>query len=316
MLNVGCWLRRRDMRFILFGKGEGETTWRGVGLLAAVFLGSLLFAAVLTPPAYWLVEWWHHQTGSATAKWLLDKGVDVYFDRLRIGSVVLALPWLMSQCHLWSARALGLGLDKISLRRFAFGWLAGAVLILGLALGKGAHAKLDAGTLVSALLAGLILGFLEETIFRGLILRIFYTATRRPWLALALMSLFFAYTHFKVPDSAWSHMAPGVHWHTGFSVAFWTMGGITEDFNAVQFLVLWLLGMTLGALVLRTGSLLPGIGLHAGLVAGLTLYRGSGLTDNWVAAGALAAILLALVLWQRPVSRPTSNLQHPTSNNE
>ncbi len=295
---------QRDPRFVLFGLDERAASWRGVGLLAAVFFGSLLIAALLTPPTYWLVEVWHNQTHSETAKWLLDKGVDVYFDRWRMVSIVLALPWLMSQCHLWSWRALGLSLERINLNRFALNWLGGFTLIFGLAMvrnthmasGIADHARFFQASL-TALLAGLMLGFLEETIFRGMILRIFYTATRRPWLALVIMAAFFAYTHFKVPTNVATVEGPGFHWPLSLVVAFDTAFGIFLSFNALQFLVLWLLGMVLGALTLRTGSLLPGIGLHAGIVTAMTYYRGSNLTNNWAAATALAVVFVLVVFW-------------------
>jgi membrane protease YdiL (CAAX protease family) len=306
----------RDARFVLFGLDEGQTTWRGVGLLAVVFFGSLFIAAVLTPPAYWLVEWWHNQTGSANAQWLLGKGVDVYFDRLRMGVIVLGLPWLMSKCHLWSWQGLGLSFRKADRRGFSVGWFAGIILIIGLAVwrhtsttaivqGGGVSGSLAIETVVESLIAGLLLGFLEETIFRGMILRMFYTATRRPWLALALMAAFFAYTHFKVPTSVWQHVAPGVHWDTGFFVAYWTTFGISENFNLAEFVVLWLLGMVLGLLTLKSGSLLPAIGLHAGIVSAMFFYRGSGLTDGWSAAVVLAAIFLVIEFTQWK--------KHPTS---
>jgi len=289
-------LFQRDTRFVLFGLDERKISWRGVGLLAAVFLGSLLIAAIFTPPAYWLVQGWHDRTGSANAQWLLDKGPDVYFDRLRMLVIFLGLPWLMSKCHLWSWKGLGLSFGKNGNRGFLLAWFAGIVLIVGLAFWRqvSTATELNAGfslsTLVEALLAGLILGFLEEIVFRGMILRMFYTATRQPWLALALMSAFYAYTHFKVPTSVWLHVAPGVHWDTGFFVAYWTTFGITENFDLAQFVVLWLLGMVLGLLTLKSGSLLPAIGLHAGIVSAMFFYRGSGLTDGWAGAVVLAVI--------------------------
>jgi membrane protease YdiL (CAAX protease family) len=315
-------LHQRDARFVLFGLDADQTSGRGVKLLAAVFFGSLLIAAVLTPPAYWLVEWWHDRTGSANAAWLLGKGVDVYFDRLRMAAIVLGLPWLMSRCHLWSWSELGLAIKKSAMRAGAWWWLGGLALIFGLALWKNSPTTTVTSTVgmaagqvlrqsLSALLAGLILGFVEEVIFRGMILRICYTATRRPWLALAAMSAFFAYTHFKVPTSVWLHVTPGVHGDTGFFVAFWTTFGISENFDLAQFTALWLLGLVLGALTLRTGSLWPAIGLHAGLVTAMFFYRGNGLTDGWAAALVLAVILV-LMITLGPKERLTLNPQRLT----
>ncbi|HTB62478.1 MAG TPA: CPBP family glutamic-type intramembrane protease [Opitutales bacterium] len=312
--------RQRDSRFMLFGLSEEQSSWRGVVLLAAVFVGSLVIAAVLTPPAYWLVEWWHHQTNSANAQWLLDKGPDVYFDRLRMLIIVLALPWLMTKCHLWSWKSLGLSLKNKTLCAAGW-WLGGVGLILGLAVWRGIHPTVSGSDNVvelvaTTLFAGLILGFLEETIFRGMILRICYTAMRQPWVALNVMAAFFAYTHFKVPGSVWLHVAPGVHWDTGFFVAFWTTFGITENFDLAQFVALWMLGLVLGGLTLRSGSLWPAIGLHAGLVSAMFFYRGSSLTEGWDAAAILAVILLLVVVATKGNCPRASNIEHSTSNPE
>jgi len=190
----------RDSRFVLFGLDEERTSWRGVGLLAVVFFGSLLIAAILTPPAYWLVEWWHNLTGSANAQWLLDKGVDVYFDRLRMLAILLGLPWLMSKCHLWSWKGLGLAFGKKSLLSCGLYGCGGIFLIHVLAHWNNVPTTADWRSpqlLLEALLAGILLGFLEEVIFRGMILRMFYTATRQPWLALVLMSAFFRLHAFQ-----------------------------------------------------------------------------------------------------------------------
>jgi len=306
------------------GAGWGCSPW--------CFFGSLFIAAVLTPPAYWLVEVWHNRTGSANAQWLLDKGVDVYFDRLRMIVIILGLPWLMSKCHLWSWKGLGLSFRKADGYAFLCFCLGGFLLIKSLAIWRHTPATLDAGSseiieairdshtngnlaimdpvvihlafllmqlAIEALLAGLLLGFLEEIVFRGMILRMFYTATRRPWFALVLMSAFYAYTHFKMPTSVWQHVAPGVHWDTGFFVAYWTTFGISENFNLTEFVVLWLLGMVLGLLTLRSGSLLPAIGLHAGIVSAMFFYRGSGLTEGWAGSVVLAVILAAIIIWKR-----------------
>jgi hypothetical protein len=110
-----------------------------------------------------------------------------------------------------------------------------------------------------------------------------------------------------------------VNWFTGWLVAYWTTFGIMVDFDWTQFTVLWALGMVLGALTLRTGSLLPAIGLHAGLVAAMSFYRdyhvfpsdpgrgfwgGGGFTDGWAAAIVLAVAFVAIVVWPRARGAP------------
>jgi membrane protease YdiL (CAAX protease family) len=61
---------------------------------------------------------------------------------------------------------------------------------------------------------GIIVSTIEEIIFRGLILRLFYTATLYPWAALTLSAAFFAYTHFKIPTGEWTKVG-SIQWDTG-----------------------------------------------------------------------------------------------------
>ena len=85
--------------------------------------------------------------------------------------------------------------------------------------------------------------------------------------------------------------------------------GIIPHFDPERFFGLCLLGMVLGALTLRTGSLWPAIGLHGGLVFGILTYNnlahsvgpsqgfwgGTSLVDGWPASIALCLLLLAVV---------------------
>ena len=42
----------RDNNWILFGLNSQQVSWRGVGYLLLLYVGSLLFAAVVTAPVY------------------------------------------------------------------------------------------------------------------------------------------------------------------------------------------------------------------------------------------------------------------------
>ena len=108
-----------------------------------------------------------------------------------------------------------------------------------------------------------------------------------------------------------------MHWDTGLLAAYWALVGITVEFEFNRFLALWLLGMTLGALMLRTGSLWPGIGLHSGLVFGMLLYHDlakdaasirefwGGITfiDGWAVVLALTLLFLAVAVF-KPLRSP------------
>ena len=65
-----AFLCERDKRFVLFDLAIGQVSWRGVALLAALFIGSLGVAAVLTPVVYWAAEWWD----SASSKFATQQG--------------------------------------------------------------------------------------------------------------------------------------------------------------------------------------------------------------------------------------------------
>lgn len=335
---------RHERTFMLFNLPPAERTWRGLRLLLAVYLGSLLFAALVSPWVYWGIQNLH-EAFPRTFKYLAFKDFDDYFDRLRWVPVVLSLPIVFVKCHLFSFKQLGIVWGKGGVRRF-LGWFgAGFALLLCVSLGQlffsGAEFKnsLHFGgvvwILLKALAGGVVLGLLEEIVFRGLILRMFYTAGG-PLLAVLLGSLFFAYAHFKMPGEIWQNAFPShqesdaalvyalefgypppddfqrvTPW-SGFFVAGWTLIGISENFQAIKFMNLFLLGIVLSIATLRTHSLLPAIGLHAGIVFALLSYRK--LVDipaqswffgsNALVDGVLPSLLLILLglrfLWISP----------------
>jgi membrane protease YdiL (CAAX protease family) len=321
----------RDRRFVLFGLTADATSWRGIGLLAALFFGSLAFAVAFMPFTYWVLEWGATQLNSRFAQSLLRNDANKFFDFLRWVSILAGLPWIIWACHLWSFRQLGLVHDGHIRSTWGLGFAAGAVLVAVVAAAQmtfGATVVQPRAELsvlqvsqwtATSLSIAVVVGAIEETIFRGLILRLFYTSTLYPWLALALSAVFFGYTHFKIPASQWGKVG-SAHWDTGLLAAYWTLIGFTVEFEFKRFLALWLLGMVLGALMLRTGSLWPGIGLHSGLVFGLLLYHdfakdsastrdfwgGTTLTDGWAVVLALSLLFLVVAV--------NTSLQSPWEN--
>jgi membrane protease YdiL (CAAX protease family) len=323
---------RRDPEFMLFDLSVDCYSWRGLGLLAFVFLGATLFAAIFTPVLYALVVVWDNWQPNPTTAWLLGKNADVYFDRLRWLPILAGLPWLLAVCHLWSWPRLGLRWNLLSMRDFGRFFGVGVIMILTVGFFQMGFTRIEwdyrlalierqggtgdllrhilLGVVLSSLAGGLIIGFLEEVIFRGLILRLFYTAFRPLWAATGV-SLFFAYTHFGVPGSVWAKLGTGVEWYTGFIVAYWTLLGITVSFDILPFAVLFMLGLVLALLFYRTRSLMACIGLHCGLVFAMLLYRslfsfppdparrvwgGGGFTDGWAILLILSLFALGLLI--------------------
>lgn len=309
----------RDRRFVLFGlKGDEVSSW-GLGLLALVFFGSLIFAACVLPAIYWTAEWAAIDIAPQLAQSFLTNRVDKVFDFLRWVPVLVGLPWLVWLCHLWSFDSIGLGRTGHVRAALVCGFVVGAILVTLLGVGQmtfGAtafnpRAKLSLAQIAEwaalSLAFAIAVAATEEVIFRGLILRLFYTATTYPWLALVLSSAFFAYTHFKIPPGGWTKSG-AIHWSTGWDAAYWMLVGIGVEFEVKRFVALVLLGMVLGTLMLRTGSLWPGIGLHSGLVFAMLLYHdlangleigsfwgSKALIDGWAGVSALAILLLTVL---------------------
>ena len=157
--------------------------------------------------------------------------------------------------------------------------------------------------LANAIIAGLVVAVIEETLFRGVL----FGLLRRdlPWhWAAVLGSLFFAAMHFldQKPE------LENISWTSGFSA----LPRMLHDFGSdpywpAKFANLTLAGSILCAIWQRTGNLYCSIGLHAGWIFCLktngfltqstskspTVFWGNGqISDGWAATP-----LLALMLW-------------------
>lgn len=309
---------------MLFGLEAHEYASRGLLLLLAVYCGTLLFAAVTAWPVYWLVGQWAAAYPSELALYLADKDFHDYVDRLRMLPVIIALPWLFRRCGLASWRALGVQWDmqglQVSLRWFAVAVLVVGVIALEQVFERGAGLRDPVAGAAQlwrifglSLLSGAAVALVEETVFRGMILRMFYTRLT-PFFSVLLASLFFAYTHFSIPDKVLA-VAGAPSFGSGFFVAYGNLFGITKSFELIPFLNLTLLGTALSLLVLRTGSLMPAIGFHAGAVCFISSYRqlvqlgpagswepflgGTSIKDGWLTSLVLGLMVAALLFWPK-----------------
>ncbi len=255
---------------------------RAVGLFILFIAALLLIGALLTYPLHAL----------------LGDTLDVSPHKLpsRIGKL-LAIPaffLFIRRLGLYSRKSLGYDLPRpLFLRQLAAGWLAGLAILMAL---TGALVSLDirllkpladsfwpdlVGLLLKATLAGLLVGVIEETFFRGAL----FAAIRRRSTAcstVVLSSLFYAAMHFIDPLPLPAGVPIG--WLSGLeslSGAFWQFGQLaTFD----SFLALFAVGVFLALVRECTGNIAYCIGLHAGWVLIIKLtkeytYRNG--TSDW-----------------------------------
>jgi membrane protease YdiL (CAAX protease family) len=116
------------------------------------------------------------------------------------------------------------------------------------------------------LFGALLIGFMEETFFRGFVFRTFYSAMR-PTFAIVFSSLFFAYLHFKMADEVMAHIpANEIGLDDGLFAIWGSLTAFTTGFDGLLFFNLTLVGVLLHLAFLYTRNLWACVGLHAGWV--------------------------------------------------
>ncbi len=235
---------------------------RPLGIFIGFLAACLLLSAVVHYPLHLLL------------KDLVDvpahKQVTRFGKLLAVPGFFLLVRWL----DLYSREALGFGSPRpLFVREMLIGWLCGIVMLAILAGALiGLEVRLPdppqaafwgdlARTLSGGLIAGLLVGLVEESFFRG---ALFQAIRRRgPALsAITLSSLLYAAVHFIKPLP----LDGPVGWFSGLQIlsgAFWQFGTwATLD----SFLALFMVGLFLGLVREHRGNIACCIGLHAGWV--------------------------------------------------
>lgn len=293
---------------------------RTLGFFIAAIAGSLLLAAALAYPVYVGVHalnpaWPFHRIAS----------------RLWLVLVVGASAWVAMHLKLNRRADWGYGAPRPAfVRDLAWGYAAGALSMLPvaamlIALGARPLAAVGGARLLhllwSGLVSGIAVGFVEETLFRGLLqgaVQRDMGAGRPARLAgVALVALLFAALHFlariEIP-AAEVNAGSGLRLLAAVGDQFAAFGGIADSF-----LALFAVGLLLGLARLYTGNIALAIGLHAGwvlvmrVIVGATarpedahyawlVSRSDGFT-GWLVFGWTMAILALLAAGWRPRAR-------------
>ena len=249
-----------------------RTAARSYFAFLLVLLAAMLLAAIASPWVQWLL--------APISVFPLHR----VFSRLMLLGLIAGTAWLVMRRHRDRRALLGLHRPLPQfLRRALAGWLAGIALMVvavaplvllelrewnarfpaemseWLALASGA-----AGT-------GLVVALIEETLFRGAMQGVLQRIGAMRW-ALFAVPLLYSAVHFlgnetRVPAdqvNAWS----------GFVVLGGLFSAFAEPLRILDaFVALYFVGLLLALVRQRWGDLAACIGLHAGFVAVIAVFR-------------------------------------------
>ena len=241
--------------------------------LLAYFAATVLFGALAAPILYWSAQ---ALVGRGLLTFLAAFDFETFFHRaLLVGALVFVWPLLRS-LGIRNWRELGLAPNPKRGRDTGAGFLVAAVPLLcfgALLLALNVYtlrASVPVTKILERALSAIFVPFLEEPIFRGLILGFLLRSSP----ALAAMfgtSAIFSILHFlKAPE----HTSTVVTWTSGFI----SIGNSFAQFNQpllllAGFTTLFLLGWILADARIRTRSLWLPIGLHGGWIFASAIFN-------------------------------------------
>lgn len=258
---------------------------RDLLLILAYIAGVLLFAAVFSPPVFFLVQKAIISSpGGALDNFLGHRAFPAYFNRVGLIAALLGLWPLLRIMRMNKTEVLGDRASQHWLHLFTTGFIFATVLLL---LMGAVFLVFDAYRMKAEprwlnffkpITSALAVSFIEEFLFRGAILGILCRSLGNR-AGLFWTTFLFAIVHFLKPPEDEAIANADVTWVTGF----WVIPQLFRGFGAVEyvleeFMTLAAVGFVLGWVRLRTGSLWGCIGLHAGWVFGLKYF--SGLKNN------------------------------------
>ena len=237
---------------------------RALLVFSAVFISAVLFGALLAFPVYEIFS----SFGEVPFRKIVSRTT-------LLSGLLFSLLYFAHYNGL-SLRRLGIRSHRAHIRLIqglAAGFIIVAIIEANL-LALGIH-DLNAERLLSlerlsllllgGLLTGLLVGIVEELIFRGALLGGLSRQTNTA-LALVTVSLVYAAVHYlkfrDLPADA------AIHWYTGLTMLPAALFQFADPARYDAMLTLFFLGLLLGLVRLLTGNLILCIGIHAGLVAG------------------------------------------------
>jgi membrane protease YdiL (CAAX protease family) len=272
--------------------------------LAAYFIGIVIVGALLAPILFWSAQSLAaHGLFSSLAKY----DFETFFHRaILIAAALLLWPFLCIS-HVRSMANLGLAPNLRWSRDLCIGILLSLIPLLCcfallVALHVYAFRHVFAWPrLGKVLIASIIVPFIEEAFFRGIVLGVLLR-TGRKYIAILVVSAIFAAVHFfKAPERT----SAIVTWTSALNSIAHSFGKVEDPMMlASAFATLFLFGCILALARVHTNSLWLPIGLHAGLIFGsgtfsLLMHRQM-VALPWIGKNLLVGIVplgVAAVTW-------------------
>src|SRR3954451_174620 len=240
-------------------------------LFFGLMLGALASVAVFTYPAWLLLhphfDWPFHRIGERIGMLALVIGFILVARRVGLSdkqSVGYALPRPLFVREMLTALVLGV---------VGMGAIVGIMTALGLldwTQGSNTTGSQLAKIIFNRLLSGIAVGFIEETMLRGVMFAAIQRESGTKW-AIFLTSVIYAAVHFLAkyyipPEQVTSH--------SGFTL----LAGMTNWFSrplemADAYMCLFAVGMVLAIIRARRGNIAACIGMHAGWVWVMLIAR-------------------------------------------
>ena len=272
--------------------------------LAAYFIGIVIVGALLAPILFWSAQ---SLAAHGLFSFLAKYNFETFFHRSILIAAALLLWPLLRISHVRSLPDLGLAPNP----RWSRDLSAGALLSLIPLLCCGAllvafHVYAFRNSFAWArfgklLIASVMVPFIEEAFFRGIVLGVLLR-TGRKYMAILAVSAVFAAVHFFKASERTSAI---VTWTSGLNSIANSLGRVGDPMMlASAFATLFVFGCILAVARVRSHSLWLPIGLHAGLIFGSGTF--SLLTHRqilalpWVGKNLLVGIVplgVAAVTW-------------------
>ncbi len=237
---------------------------RALFVFSLVFISAILVGALLAFPAYEVVtEFTEIPFRKIISRTTLLSGLlfSLLYFSYSSGLSLRQLGIRFHNAHIRLLQGLAAGLACIAI-------IECNLLLLGIHdLDEERLFSLDAVSLLlfQGLITGLLVGVVEELIFRGALLGGLSRQTNKV-VALVTVSLVFAAVHYlKFRDLPADTV---ITWYTGVAMLPPALFQFADPVRYDAMLTLFFLGLLLGLVRILTGNLILCIGIHAGLIAG------------------------------------------------